>query len=233
MSTTAGGDYQPEHLFTLRQSLSAYRYHPQLISECDGEIQRQLTRFEYRVEPPEQSKTPLRSGKSATADLATQHWRIFGVDLTAVPGVGSPTVEVLLAEVGPDWSKFRSGSAFASWLGVCPHNEISGGRILSSRTRKVKNRAATALRLAARSLHHSHSYLGEYYRRMRAKLGAPKAIVAAAHKLARILHHLVTTRQPYEESIFATLETISRQRTQARLQAQARALGLQLTPINT
>ncbi|HLJ14921.1 MAG TPA: IS110 family transposase, partial [Bryobacteraceae bacterium] len=83
----------------------------------------------------------------------------------------------------------------------------------------------------ARSLHHSQSYLGEYYRRMRAKLGAPKAIVAAAHKLARILYHLVISREPYQESIFSTLEAKYRFRTEARVKAQARALGFQLVPI--
>jgi transposase len=153
------------------------------------------------------------------------------VDLSAGPGISSPTIQVLLAEIGPDWSKFRSASVFASWLGLCRHNEISGGQILSSKTRKVNNRTALALRLGAHSLHHSKSYLGEYYRRMRAKLGAPKAIVAAAHKLARILYHLITTRQEYEESVFAALDAKPRQRSQARLEAQARALGFRLAPI--
>ncbi len=226
------GDYRPEHLFTLRQSLSAYRYHQQLIADCDREIERQLGNFESKSEPPAPATQPTSPKKKAAVNLATQHWRIFGVDLTAVPGISSPTVQVLLAEIGPDWSKFRTSSALASWLGLCPHNEISGGQILSSRTQKVKNRAALALRLAAHSLHHSHSYLGEYYRRMRAKLGAPKAIVAAAHKLARILYHLVTTGQPYEESIFAALEIKSRQRAESRLQAQARSLGFRLEPMN-
>lgn len=225
------GDYRPEHVFTLRQSLSAYRYHQQLISECDRQIERQLGEFESKAEPPKPAATRIQPRKTAAVDLATQHWRIFGVDLTAVPGISSPTVQVLLAEIGPDWSKFRSGSVLASWLGLCPHNEISGGQVLSSKTRKVNNRAAIALRLAAHSLHHSHSYLGEYYRRMRAKLGAPKAIVAVAHKLARILHHLVTTRQAYEESIFAALEIKSRQRAEARLLAQARSLGFRLEPM--
>jgi hypothetical protein len=138
---------------------------------------------------------------------------------------------VLLAEIGPDWSKFRSAAAFASWLGLCPNNEISGGQILSTKTRKVNNRAAIALRLAAHSLHHSRSYLGEYYRRMRAKLGAPKAIIAAAHKLARITYHLLTTRQAYEESVFLAHEVKSKLRAQARLEAQARVLGFRLTPV--
>jgi len=226
------GDYRPEHLFTLGQSVASYRYYRKLMADCDGEIQRQLEDFESKAEPPPtQPAQKLSARRQVEENLTQQHWRILGVDLTAVPGISSPTVQVLLAEIGPDWSKFRSASAFASWLGLCPHNQISGGQVLSSRTRKVNNRAATAFRLAANSLHHSHSYLGEYYRRMRAKLGAPKAITAAAHKLARIAYHLLTTGQAYEESVFAAQETKSKQRAQTRLEAQARALGFHLAPI--
>lgn len=226
------GDYRPEHLFTLGQSVASFRYYQQLIADCDREIQRQMEDFESKAEPPPtQPAQKLSARRQVEVNLAQQHWRILGVDLTAVPGISSPTVQVLLAEIGPDWSKFRSASAFASWLGLCPHNPISGGQVLSSRTRKVNNRAATAFRLAANSLHHSQSYLGQYYRRMRAKLGAPKAITAAAHKLARIVYHLLTTGQPYEASVFAAQENKSKQRARARLEAQARALGFHLEPI--
>lgn len=230
MAKSLVGVYRPESLFTLRKSLAGYRHCQQLIAECDREIERQLAEFESQGEPPEAVQKSACE-RQAEQNLAHEHWRISGVELAAIPGIGSPTIQVLLAEVGPDWSKFRNASAFASWLGLCPHSEISGGQVLSSRTRKVNNRAALALRLAAPSPYHSHSYLGEYYRRMRAKLGGPKAIVAAAHKLARILYHLITTRQPYQESIFAELENKFRQRAQARLEAQVRALGFRLAPV--
>jgi transposase len=108
---------------------------------------------------------------------------------------------------------------------------VSGGRVLSVKTRKVKNRAATALRMAAQTLHRSQSYLGHFYRRMRAKLGAPKAITATAHKLARIIYHMVTTRQAYDETICAQNEVQNRQRLEARLRKQARELGLQVVAI--
>jgi transposase len=123
-------------------------------------------------------------------------YRIFGVDRTAVPGRNVRTAHTLRAEVGPDLSKFRSASAFASGLGLCPDNDISGGQILSVRTRRANNHAALAFRLAANARHGSKSWRGDCYRRRRAKLGAPKAIAAAAHKLARIVYHLPTTRQP-------------------------------------
>jgi transposase len=136
-----------------------------------------------------------------------------------------------VAEIGPDFSRFASGPALTSWLGLCPDNRVSGGKVLSVKTRKVKNRAATALRMAAQSLHRSQSYLGHFYRRMRAKLGAPKAITATAHKLARIVYYMVTTRKAYDETICAQNEVHNRQRLEARLRKQARELGLQVVAI--
>ncbi len=158
-------------------------------------------------------------------------YRAFGVDLTQVPGIDSLTAQMLLTEIGPDLSAFPSISAFASWLRLCPDKRVSGGKVLSSRTGPTKNRAALALRMAAQGLHHSQTFLGEYYRRMRARLGAPKAITATAHKLARIIYHLLTRRQAYDESIFIVQEIRFRQRKEGRLRAQARELGFQLVPV--
>src|SRR5580698_10632401 len=112
-------------------------------------------------------------------------------------------VLTILAELGSGISKFRGAGAFSSWMGLCPDNDISGGKVLWRGTRKVKNRIAVTLRMAAQSLQSSQTALGEFCRRIRAKLGAPKAITAAAHKLARIIYHLLTTRQPYDDSVFA------------------------------
>ena len=116
--------------------------------------------------------------------------------LTRVPGINVLTAQTLLAKIGPDFSHFPSGPELASWLGLCSDNRVSGGKVLSVKTRKVKNRAATAQRMAALSLDRSQSFLGHFYRRMRTKLGAPKAITATAHKLARIIYHMVTTDIP-------------------------------------
>jgi transposase len=165
-------------------------------------------------------------------DLRTHLYRIFGVDLTAVPGMNALTANMLLTEVGRDLSAFRSAAAFASWLGLCPDNRVSGGKILSSRTRQVNHRLARALRMAAQALFRSQSWLGQYFRRMRAKLGAPKAITAAAHKLARILFHMLTTGQAYDETVFAQQEALNNQRMQQRLQQQARKYGYQLVEIS-
>jgi len=231
------GDYRPEHVFTLRQSLAAYRYFQRSIAECDIEVEKLLGQFDARVDveasplpPPKVRRKKLYSNEPSF-DLRQHLYRIFGVDLTAVPGINVLIAHCVLAEVGPDLSKFRSASAFASWLGLCPDNDISGGKILSVRTRKVASRAPLAFRMAANALFKSKSWLGGYYRRMRARLGAPKAITAAAHKLARIVYHLLTTRQP-DESIFAKHEQAARARTEARLRAQAKELGLQLLPLS-
>jgi hypothetical protein len=158
-------------------------------------------------------------------DLRAHLYRIFGVDLTAVPGINALTANMLLTEVGRDLSAFRSAAAFASWLGLCPDNRISGGKVLSSRARQVDHRLARALRTAAQALFRSQSWLGQYFRRMRAKLGAPKAITATAHKLARILFHMLTTGQAYDETVFAQQEALNNLRMQQRFQQQLENTG--------
>ncbi len=153
------------------------------------------------------------------------------VDLTTIPGISVLHIQTILAELDPDHSKFRNAAAFSSWMGLCPDNDISGGRVLWSGTRKVKNRIALALRMAAQSLQQCQSSLGEFYRRMRTRLGAPKAITAAAHKLARIVFRLLTTKEPYDDSVFARAEQRCRQRAKKRTSAQARELGFNLVPV--
>jgi transposase len=230
------GDYRGEHLFTLRQSVTAYRHYQQLLAACDVEMERLLEEFSDRngpatpaLEEPAKRRKPRRN--EMRFDLRGHLYRILGVDLTAVPGISALTAHVLMTEVGPDLSAFRNEAAFSSWMGLCPDNRVSGGKRLGSRTRKVNSRAAKALRMAANALYRSQSWLGHYFRRMRAKLGAPKAITAAAHKLARIVFHLLTTRKPYDESIFATEELLHQRRIQRKLQKQAKLLGFQLVPI--
>jgi transposase len=225
------GDYRTEHLFTLKQSLTAYRHYQKLMAACDRQVEQQLKRFDAQVDeaakplaPPKVRRRKLFSNEP-NFDLRSHLYRIFGVDLTAVPGISVLTAHTILSEVGPDISKFRSASAFASWLGLCPHNDISGGRILSAKTRRVKNRAALAFRMAANALFRSQSPLGDYFRRMRAKLGAASAITAAAHKLARIVFHMLNTREAYNEAILNQHEHRFRARAEARLRAQAKLLG--------
>lgn len=230
------GNYLPEHLFTLRQALQSYRHYRQMIRACDEEIEAYLTDFESRIDPDDNPPPTPRvketkpKGNEPDFDLRSHLYRVFGTDLTQVDGINVLTAQSLFAEIGPDFSKFPSAAHFCSWLGLCPNNKISGGRILASKTRPGSNRAAQALRLAAHALYRSQSYLGQYYRRIRARRGAPKAITATAHKLARIVFHLVKTGKTYDESVFAELENEHKQRMERNLKKHAKMLGFQLVP---
>ncbi len=230
------GDYRPEHLFVLRQSLDTYRQYQRLIGECDAHVQALLDAFDSAIDPVAQplppATTPHRKpqGNAPRFDLRADLYRILGIDLTQVPGLNTATVYTCVAELGTHLDKFPTSKHFASWLGLCPDNRISGGKVLSVRTRHVKHRVAQALRMAAQSLYRSRSALGGFFRRMRAKLGAPKAITATAHKLARIVYHLLTTGAPYTDTHLAKTEELNRKRRERRLHAQARALGYELVP---
>ena len=234
------GDYRAEHVFELRQSLAGYRYYQGLISEVDEEIQRHLSEFKTAADID--SNPPVRTKKRALQrqhydprnfDLRSELYRIFGVDLTDVLGISAVTAHTILCEIGTDVSQFRNASAFASWLGLCPERQISGGRVLYTHSRHVRNRVALALRMGAHSLHHANNYLGEFFRRISRRLGKPQAVTATAHKLARIVFHLLSTREPYNESVFHSFDEQALKRAEARLRKHAAQLGFQFLPANT
>ena len=131
------------------------------------------------------------------------------------------TSQMLLTEIGPDLSRFPTAAAFCSWLRLCPDPKISGGPVLSYRTRPTKNRAARALGMGAQSLHHGQSFLGDYFRRLKARMGTPKAMTASAHKLARIVYHMITKQQESDRTVFQDLEQRTQNRKRAKLHAQA------------
>jgi transposase len=231
------GDYRPEHLFALRQSLAAFRYYQQLVAEVDRELGNQLGELETdataEVAPPQRTKHShyqRRRYEPKSFDLRAELYRIFGVDLTNVPGVSAITAQTILCEIGTDVSQFRNASAFASWLGLCPEKKISGGKVLNTKSRRVRSRVAIALRMGAQSLHHAKDYLGEFFRRITRKLGKPQAITATAHKLARIIYHLLCTREPYNEGVFHKCEQETLKRAELRLRKHAAQLGFQIVP---
>lgn len=232
------GDYRPEHLFVLRHSLAGYRYYEKLVAEVDEEIKgllKELPAVEGTDQgpPPGTKKRPLQKKHNDPAfDLRGELYRITGVDLTDIPGINPVTAHTIISEIGTDVSRFRNASAFASWLGLCPEKQVSGGKVLYTKTRPVKNRVAIALRLGAHSLHHANNYLGEFFRRMRRKLGAPEAITATAHKLARILYHILRTREPYDETVFQRHDQQAINRAEDRLRKQAAKFGFCLVPNN-
>ena len=229
------GDWRAEHLFALRQALLTWRHYQTLVAECDVEIARVLAQFDSRVDvsasppPPttQRHKQPQRS--EPQFDARTELYRITGVELTQVPGVQAGTALVLFGELGPDFvNRFPTAKAFASWLGLCPDNRITGGRVISVKTRDVKSRAAEALRLGAQALWQSQTYLGECFRRWKARLGTPKAITAMAHKLARILWHLLKYREAYDPKVWAAAEEKLRAKKLKRLHQNAAAFGYKL-----
>jgi transposase len=229
------GDYREEHLFTLGQSLKSYRHYQQMIQEVDLQVKQMVQRLPSKVangqKPPKEKNPRKTPWRNEPPQLRDDLYRAFGVDLTQIPGINTLTAQMLLTEVGPDLSRFPTAAAFSSWLRLCPNPRISGGQILSSTTRPTKNRLALALRMAAQGLHRSQSFLGDYFRRMKSRMGTPKAMTAVAHKLARIVYHLITTQQEYDASVFQHLEKRNQDRKRARLQLQAKELGFQIVPL--
>lgn len=231
------GDWRAEHLFTLKQTHALWQQHQSLISQCDAQIQQMLQSFDARVDvaaaplPPAKSSHKKAQRNEPQFAAREECYRVLGVDLTAVPGFATPTVLVLLCELGPQFAdKFTTAKHFGSWLGLCPDNRITGGKIYSVRTRDVKSRVAEALRLAAQSLHRAQNYFGDLYRRWRARLGGPKAITAMAHKLARVLWHLLKYKEPFNPQVFAKEEQKMKRKKLARLQNMAASLNYQLIP---
>jgi transposase len=232
------GDWRAEHLFTLKQTHALWQQHQTLIAECDAQIATMLQAFDAKVDvaaaplPPAKSSHKQAQRNEPRFDARTECYRVLGVDLTSVPGFASPTVLVMMGELGPEFAaKFPSAKHFGSWLGLCPDNRITGGKIYSVKTREVKSRVAEALRLAAQSLWQAKNYFGELYRRWKARLGAPKAITAMAHKLARILWHLLKYKEAFNPEVFAKEEARMKRKKLQRLEAMATTLNYRIVPI--
>jgi transposase len=230
------GTYRSEHLFELQLAVELYDVYQQKIAACDQQIQACLQTFSSQTDEPPPSPDPRkrkRKSEGSDAGIRSELWRISGVDLTRIDGIDSYTALKILSELGPDMvEQFPTARHFASWLGLCPGNKVSGGKRLSSRTKPCANRVATALRLAAATLWRSQSYLGAYLRRMKGRLGAPKAITAAAHKLARLVYTLLKHGQSYVDLGQDYYERQYQQRLLRNLTRRADELGYQLVPIS-
>jgi len=229
------GHYRPEHVFALQQALALYDFYTTQIQECDAEIERHYSTLKPVVDVeqnplPPSRKTNTHSKNAPAFDVRTQLYCLTGVDLTAVDGLNEVTVQDILSEIGTDMSNWRTEKHFCSWLRLAPHHDISGGKVLRSRTLKGQNRAGQAFRMAAQAVGRTDTALGAYYRRMRAKFGPERANVATAHKLARIVYHLLKHREPYEAIGREEYERRQRERDIAQLQRKATKLGFTLTP---
>jgi transposase len=193
------GPWHEEHLFALRQAVELFDDYSQKIADCGARLEATFGALEDRSKGTEPPKPLRRPGTNTSAPDFDAHgllYRATGFDLTRLDGIAETTALTLVAEVGLDVTAWRSEKHFASWLGLCPGSKVSGGKRLSGRTKPCADRAATALRVAAQSLYHSHSALGAYYRRLSARLGAAKAITATAHKLARLVECGEHPREP-------------------------------------
>ena len=228
------GHWREEHIFELTQALELYRVYRSKITECDREIEAQLERFEDRSdgESPASNGKKRNQGNAPRFDVQGQLYRMTGVDLTRIDGVDGFTALKVISEVGADMTKWPSAKHFASWLGLSPNNRITGGRVISSKTKPSANRAAAALRLAANALHRSNSALGAFLRRKKAHLGAPKAITATAHKLACIIYAMLRHGQQYVDAGAEYYERQYQQRALRTAQRRAAQLGYQLVPLN-
>jgi transposase len=227
------GTWRPEHLFALRQALALYEFYHRQISECDQAIEAHLQTFADKSGGQPLPYRPRRRKREANEPRFNARARLYcvcGVDLTAIEGIDETTALVLLSEIGTDMSRWPSLKHFCSWLGLCPQHKISGGKVLSRRVRRGASRAKRALRLAARSLHHSKSALGAFFRRLRARHGTPAAITAAAHKLARLVYSLLKHGTDYVAQEMAAYEASYRERKVRALARQAQDLGFDLVP---
>jgi transposase len=227
------GTYRQEHMFALAQALEAYDFFQRQLAECSQALERELAQMRSGSDTTPQTPTPKRRKNQPNFDLRKELARIAGVDVCLIEGIDAMTAQTLIAECGTDMSPFPTEKHFTSWLGVCPNNRKTGGRIRSRRSRRVNNRAATALRMAAQTLYKSDSALGSYFRRMKARLGAGKATTATAHKLARLYYRLIKHGEAYVRQSQAEYEALQRQRTLTSLQQRARHLGLQLLDVST
>ncbi len=227
------GNWREELLFVLRQQVELYRIYQEKITDCDLPLRKHLESFGSKRDLKAQPIGPKPKGKKGSRnapqiDLRTELYRITGIDWAQINGIDVLTAQAVIAEAGADLSAFRSEKQFASWLGLCPTNEQSGGKILNRRTRKVVNRATVAFRNAASTLIRSQSYLGAQYRRLRTRLGAPKAITAMARKLACLFYRLIKHGHPYVDKGTEYYEARYREQQIRSLSKRAQKLGLQL-----
>jgi hypothetical protein len=227
------GNWREELLFVLRQHVELYRIYQDKITDCDLQLRKHLeslgSKVDLRTQPIGNRPKGKKNSKNAPGfNLRTELYRITGIDWTQINGIDVLTAQTVIAEAGADLSAFPSEKQFASWLGLCPTNEQSGGKILNRRTRRVVNRATVAFRNAAVTLLRSRSYLGAQYRRLRTRLGAPKAITAMARKLACLFYRLIKHGQPYVDKGTEYYEAKYREQQIRSLAKRAQKLGLQL-----
>lgn len=245
IADSLNGFYQEDHLFALERAVRQYEFHLSEIERCDKAIQTKLGEFEtsarYNEETPEEHPQKASRRKSArkahefSFDLRKEIIRITGVDLTLLPAVGPSTALTLISETGLNMRLWKSEKHFSSWLGLAANNKVSGGRILQNKTKRKKKKAAITLRMAVSGLYNevNDTALGAFFRRKRAEIGAPKAITAAANKLARMYYTTLSTGKPFIESGADAYYELQKEKYLRRVRKRVSQWGYKVTPIET
>jgi transposase len=233
------GNYREEHVFALTQALELYDAYQTKVTACDKQIEAILQRLKKNAAPPATKLLPVRQRtrqpNAPAFDARAALHAILGVDLTAITGIGPSLALKLVGECGTNLAAWPSAKHFTSWLALAPHNKISGGKVLSSKTRRTSNRAASLLRLAASTVGRTDTALGAFYRRLSARVGKAKAITATARKIAVLFYNTLRYGMTYADPGATYYEERYRQRVLNNLQRRAKSLGFSLiaTPPNT
>jgi hypothetical protein len=233
------GHHRAEHLFVLRQAIELYDLYQEKILRCDEQIEARIRALEATCESPDTLLPKPRRARNRSAN--EPHFEIRsplfalsgGVDLTELPGIGPYGALKLISEIGLDMSRWPTENHFVSWLTVAPHNRISGGKLLSSRTPPSANRAAKILRMAAMSLGRSDHALGAFNRRIGARVGKAKAITATARKLAILVYRMLRDKMNYQEPSAADYDQQQRSRILRGLRKRAHSLGFEIVDTST
>lgn len=226
------GDYREEHLMVLKQELESYEFYLKQISECDSAIEECYKKFDKRSDGDLPNDKRQRKSKNAPKfDLQQSLYNTVGVDCSQIPGLRELSVQTIISEVGLDMSKWRTEKHFVSWLGFSPTNKITGGKVFDTRTKKVVNKASMAFRMAALNLGRGKSALAGFYRRIKSRTSAPKAITATARKLACMFYRLLKYGQDYVEHGIEAYEKQYQETMVKNLQIQAAKLGFEVTKI--
>ena len=229
------GNYQPEHVFVLTQSLALYDFYQARIADCDIQIEAVLLRLNADRVPPDEPLPPARhrcrQQHEPRFDIRTALYQLTGVDLTQIHGIGPYLALRLIAECGTDFSRWRTAKHFTSWLTLSPGCKISGGKVLSAHTRKTANRVTAHLRLAAVTIGKTNTALGAFYRRLAARIGKAKAVTATARKIAVLFYNAMRFGMDYKDPGSDHYERVYRERVIKQLHRRAAEMGYNLQPV--
>jgi transposase len=226
------GDYRKEHLIVLKQELEIYEFYLKQISECDKAIEEYYKEFDKHGDGNLPNDKKQKKGKNTPKfDVRQSLYDISGIDFTKIPGLSELSVQTIISEVGLDMSKWATEKHFTSWLGLSPNNKITGGKVFDTKTKKVKNKASAAFRIAALTLGRGKSAISGFFRRIKGKAGTPKAITATARKLACMFYRLLKYGQDYVEEGIEAYEKKYNERMVENLQKQAVRLGFNVVKI--